>query len=269
VLLDIPTMPSSNKNTARIGGTKAKPPVVENVAGCRVGADRSGPVGRYKSMYKVLSVLLIVVFSAASAAAHHHKHRYHGFLPYSYVLRHNDAIVRPEPYRPEGSRSEVTPPPASSHDSTGGVIPPDWKKQSSLGSPTLNGGRFVSPDGSASFDFYTTVAHDQPITEHMKSFAFGNGDEITSLAGERTWIAASGFKNDRLFFRKAALACGGDRWHHIAFEYPANAKRSMQDFVRRAVEMLDSSQNEGCDTPLSKSADDGDARSAEPSSPVQ
>jgi hypothetical protein len=82
----------------------------------------------------------------------------------------------------------------------------------------------------------------------MKSFAFGDGEAITSLAGERTWIAASGFNGDRLFYRKAALACGGDRWHHIAFEYPANAKRSMQDVIRRAVEMLDSSQNTGCDT---------------------
>ena len=48
----------------------------------------------------------------------------------------------------------------------------------------------------------------------------------------------------------------------ITFEYPANAKRSMQDFVKRAVEMLDSSQNAGCDTSLSKSLKDGDAHSA-------
>jgi hypothetical protein len=89
------------------------------------------------------------------------------------------------------------------------VIPPDWKKQ-----PLDNGGRFLSPDGSASFAFYTTAGHDEPITEHMKSFAFGDGEEITSLAGERTWITASGFKGDRLFYRQAALACGGDRWHH-------------------------------------------------------
>jgi len=75
-------------------------------------------------------------------------------------------------------------------------------------------------------------------------------------------LAASGFKGDLLFYRKAALACGGDRWHHVAFEYPANAKRSMQDFVRRAVDILDSSQNAGCDTPLSKSLKDRDGHSA-------
>ncbi len=213
-------------------------------------------------MYRFILIPLILVLSAASASAHHHRHRHHGFLPYSYVLRHNDATGT-EPYRSERSSNEVTPP-ASSHDLTGSVIPPDWKKQP-LDHPALNGGRFLSPDGSASFDFYTTAAHDEPVTQHMKSFAFGDGEDITSLAGERSWIAVSGFKGDRLFYRKAALACVGDRWHHIAFEYPANAKRSMQDFVRRAVDELDRGQNAGCDTPLSKPANDGDTRSAEQS----
>jgi hypothetical protein len=157
----------------------------------------------------------------------------------------------------------VAHPPASSHESTGGVIPPDWKKQ-----PLDNGGRFLSP-GSASFAFYTTAGRDEPITEHMKSFAFGDGEEITSLAGERTWISASSFKGDRLFYRQAALACGGDRWHHIAFEFPASAKRSMQDFIKRAVEKLNSGQNEGCDSPLSKPANDGERHSAEQSSRAQ
>jgi hypothetical protein len=98
------------------------------------------------------------------------------------------------------------------------------------------------------FDFYTTAADDQPITELMKDFAFGGGEQLTSLAGEQTWIAASGLNGDRSFYRKAALACGGDRFpipHHIAFEYPTNANRSMQGFIRRAVEMLDSGQECG------------------------
>jgi hypothetical protein len=141
------------------------------------------------------------------------------------------------------------------------VIPPDWKKQ-----PLDNGGQFLSPDGSASFAFYTTAGHDKPIAEHMKHFAFGDGEEITSLAGERAWISASGFKGDRLFYRQAALACSGERWHHIAFEFPASAKRSMQDFIKRAVKKLNSGQNEGCDTPLSKPANDGEPHSAEQSS---
>ena len=206
-------------------------------------------------MYRVSLILLILVYSATSAGARHHRHRYHVFVPDSYLLRHNaPAMGRSGPYQSERSRSEAPAP-------TGGVIPPDWKKQ-----PSDNGGRFLSPDGSASFAFYRTAGHDEPITEHMKSFAFSDGEEITSLAGERTWISASGFKGDRLFYRQAALACGGNHWHHIAFEFPASAKRSMQDFIKRAIEKLNSGQNEGCDTPLSKPANDSEQHSAEQSS---
>jgi len=213
-------------------------------------------------MYRVILILLILVCSATSAGARHHRHRYHVLIPDSYLLRHNAPVTRrSEPYQSERSRSEVARSPASSHDDTEDVIPPDWKKQ-----PLDNGGRFLSPDGSASFAFYTTAGHDEPIAGHMKSFAFGDGEEITSLTGERTWISASGFKGDRLFYRQAALACGGDRWHHIAFEFPANAKRSMQDFIKRAVEKLNSGQNEGCDTPLSKPANDSEPHSTEQSS---
>ena len=128
-------------------------------------------------MYRVILILLILVCSAASAGARHHRHRYHVLVPDSYLLRHNAPMTgRLEPYQSERSRSEVARSPASSRDDTGGVIPPDWKKQ-----PLDNGGRFLSPDGSASFAFYTTAGHDEPIVEHMKSFAFGDGEDITSL----------------------------------------------------------------------------------------
>jgi hypothetical protein len=207
-------------------------------------------------MYKFFLIPLVLIFSVASAGAHHYRHRHHGFW-------HNDVIGR-EPYPAVRSRNDVAPPPESNRDRAGSLIPSDWTKQP-FDHPGSNRSRFISPDGSASFDFYTTAVQDEPITKHMKNFAFGDGDEITYLAAERTWIAASGFKGDRLFYGKAALACGGDRWHHIAFEYPANAKRNMQDFVRRAVDELDRGENAGCDTPLSNSANDGDAQSAEQS----
>jgi hypothetical protein len=56
---------------------------------------------------------------------------------------------------------------------------------------------------------------------------------------------------DRIFYRQALLACAGDRWHHIAFEYPSNVKLSMTDFVRRAAQALEAKQNAGCDIPVS------------------
>jgi hypothetical protein len=47
------------------------------------------------------------------------------------------------------------------------------------------------------------------------------------------------------------LACGGDRWHHIAFEYPASAKAEMRDFVERAATAVRNSDKSWCDVPIS------------------
>ena len=42
-----------------------------------------------------------------------------------------------------------------------------------------------------------------------------------------------------------------------------------EDFIKRAVEKLNSGQNEGCDTPLSKPANDGEPHLVEQSSRAQ
>jgi hypothetical protein len=53
------------------------------------------------------------------------------------------------------------------------------------------------------------------------------GETVTYFRREPDWIAVSGFKGGRIFYRKAVLACGGTVWHHIEFEYPAALKRRM------------------------------------------
>ena len=84
----------------------------------------------------------------------------------------------------------------------------------------------------------------------MKSFAFVDGETITYLRGERSWIAVSGFKGSRIFYRKAVVACGGTIWKHIAFEYPTELKHEMDRFVVSAARALDIDQT-GCDKTLS------------------
>ncbi len=77
--------------------------------------------------------------------------------------------------------------------------------------------------------------------------SFSPEDEtITYLRGERTWVAVSGFKESRIFYRKAILACAGKAWHHIAFEYPAELKGRMDPFVVAAAAALDNTQS-NCD----------------------
>ena len=131
------------------------------------------------------------------------------------------------------------------------LVPPEWRLQPP--DPNWKGKRYVSPDDAAWFAAYATPVEQEPIGAHMRAIAFVDGEEITHLRGERDWIAVSGLKAERIFYRKAALACGGKSWRHVAFEYPAHAKRSMDEFVIRAARALDSSVNDGCEPALSSS----------------
>jgi hypothetical protein len=86
----------------------------------------------------------------------------------------------------------------------------------------------------------------------MRSVVFAKDETITYLKGERTWVAVSGFKESRIFYRKAILACAGKAWHHVAFEYPTELKTKMDAFVIAAAAALDNTQS-NCDQAVSVS----------------
>ena len=77
--------------------------------------------------------------------------------------------------------------------------------------------------------------------------AFVEGETLAYLRGERNRIAVSGTKSDKIFYRKAVIACGGKVWHHIAFEYPIEHQRAMDPFVARAAAIVDLAENDGCE----------------------
>ncbi len=81
----------------------------------------------------------------------------------------------------------------------------------------------------------------------MRSVAFGDGETLTFIRGQSDWIAVAGMKNERMFYRKAVIACGGRSWHHIAFEYPVELSRIVEPLVNRASSAIDASKDEGCD----------------------
>jgi 1-aminocyclopropane-1-carboxylate deaminase/D-cysteine desulfhydrase-like pyridoxal-dependent ACC family enzyme len=57
----------------------------------------------------------------------------------------------------------------------------------------------------------------------------------------------SGYTADnRIFYRKTMLACGGQKWHKLEFEYPASDKRAMDEFVTRASHALGAYSSAGC-----------------------
>ena len=45
---------------------------------------------------------------------------------------------------------------------------------------------------------------------------------------------------------EAMLACGGQSWHHLEFEYPADQKLAFDEFVTRASYALNEYNQTGC-----------------------
>jgi hypothetical protein len=68
----------------------------------------------------------------------------------------------------------------------------------------------------------------------MNEVLCGNGERITYQRQGAGWIVVSGYHGDRIFYRKAMLACSNHQWHQLTFEYPAPEKREFDVFVTRA-----------------------------------
>ena len=205
-------------------------------------------------MPRLILVLLLLVVTADSADARrrHHRHQYYDYYPQDSVPQ-NGRNVAPgrDERRARGTEDDFRDR-RDSRDSRAGFVPPTWQLQPP--DPNWHGKRFVSPDGTSWLATYASTAEKEAIADHMKTIAFADGEQITYLRGERSWVAVSGFKGDRIFYRKAVLACGGRVWRHVALEYPAEQKRSLDAFVERASALIDATANEACDTAVSSPA---------------
>jgi serine/threonine-protein kinase len=123
------------------------------------------------------------------------------------------------------------------------VLPADWKLLPR--EPNWTGKRLASPDGRAWLAVYEAPARDS-IAAYMDTVARVEGERITYLKRGSSWIVVSGYKGDRIFYRKAMLACANTRWHNIAFEYPAAEKLDYDAFVTRTSRALAAHRNDGC-----------------------
>jgi serine/threonine-protein kinase len=130
------------------------------------------------------------------------------------------------------------------HPEAAKVVPTGWRLQPH--DPSWKGSRFVSPDGSAWFAAYVSPVEAEPVSAHMDTVQVQKGEAVTYSRREHDWLAVSGFKGDRIFYRKAVLACGGTMWHHIAFEYPSTRKQEMNAFVVRASQSIDHAEYDSC-----------------------
>jgi hypothetical protein len=123
------------------------------------------------------------------------------------------------------------------------IVPPDWRL---LSEDTINHERrFVSPSGDAWLSLYARPP-DESIEAHLERVRHQGHERITYERRGGAWIVVSGYNGDRIFYRKAMLACGGQSWHHLAFEYPADQKQAFDRFVTRASYALASYDRTGC-----------------------
>jgi hypothetical protein len=124
------------------------------------------------------------------------------------------------------------------------IVPADWTLLPE--DPSSHERRFVSPSGDAWLALYAEPADREPTQAHIAQVRQHENERITYEREEQTWIVVSGYIGDRIFYRKAMLACGGQVWHHLAFEYPAIQKRAFDLFVTRASYALQAYGQVGC-----------------------
>ena len=174
-------------------------------------------------------VLSLAVCSESADARRNRHHRHHGH-------RHETLVDRPT------SSTDPLTSNAAANNAIGRLIPRDWRLEPP--DPNLQGKRFTSPTGDASLTFFARSAEDVPQEQYLRQFGFAEGEKVTYLRGERNWLVVSGLRGDRIFYRKAILACGGTQWRHVDFEYPAEAKREFDRFVTSMSRALDQARDD-------------------------
>ena len=119
------------------------------------------------------------------------------------------------------------------------LVPPGWAQVS----PETPGAtmRFVSPDRSAWIDF-----RDTPAERGRAPLMVDAEERVTYKRSTSRFVAVSGFRGDRIFYRKSNLACGGSRWHQIALDYPAQDKRKMDGLVTRIAHGMNRHDDDDC-----------------------
>jgi len=190
----------------------------------------------------VAGLMLLAAATAADA-----RHRRHGGYRFESPRIERGLLV------PRGYERRATEP--QSYDRTrpriAELIPRDWRREEP--DPNRPGNRFVSPAGDAWLAFYATPVDPKAVEPHWKGVAFAEGEDLNYLHREPNWIAVSGLKGERMFYRKAVLACGGHEWRHVAVEHPALAKRDFDPLVAQIARALDRAVDEKCDTTIGSS----------------
>src|SRR4029079_18238295 len=117
------------------------------------------------------------------------------------------------------------------------IVPNSWTLLPRA--PDSLGRRFISPSGDAWLWYFAVPVQAQGRPPTARG-------QATYGARGRDWTVTSGYRGDRIFYRRAMLACNNTKWRQIEFEYPASEKRLFDRFVTRTSYALRAYQNAGC-----------------------
>lgn len=108
-------------------------------------------------------------------------------------------------------------------------VPASWRMQPP---PENNDGRiFVSPDGRAKIIVSGIRALNPAPVEMADEAKPSEGETITYLKRGTRWMAVSGTKGDKIFYRKSVLSCRDTIWNHLFVEYNASEKEKYDALV--------------------------------------
>jgi serine/threonine-protein kinase len=115
-------------------------------------------------------------------------------------------------------------------------VPKDWTMGEA---PENDDGRvFTAPDKQSQiivFGGFRTAQKEQELADRL---APGVGETVTYRRKGKNWIAVSGTKGDRIFYRKSLLSCNGAVWNSVAIDYPSSQKKTFDPLVTRVAHSL-------------------------------
>ena len=146
------------------------------------------------------------------------------------------------------SLAVATSPPANAREADipfRSIVPNGWTLLPP--EPQSQGRRFVSPTGDAWHWFFAVPAHREAVVNtNPGRLEPPPTERVTYERRGSDWVVSSGYRGDRIFYRRAMLACNGTKWRHIEFEYPVSEKRHFDNFVTRTSFALRAYQDIGC-----------------------
>jgi hypothetical protein len=116
------------------------------------------------------------------------------------------------------------------------IVPPGWRTEPVPSDRMII--RYVSPDGRA-----VLTLRDLPSARPADGILYRDGESVTYRHRGRSWSVVSGYRGDQIYYRRANLACGGERWHVIDLTYPGSDKHAMDATVIYISHHLDRYRN--------------------------